>query len=74
MDTPTIYEIRFRGQLTGKWADWFEGLSMHTGPHGDTILTGPLPDQAALLGLLNRLAALNITIISVKSEPSVQNA
>ncbi len=66
MDKPCIYEIRVEGQLTGPWSDWFGGLTLtvEAGPH--TVLRGPLPDQAALMGVLTRLHALNLTLVSVQ--------
>ncbi len=70
MDKPTIYEIRVEGQLTDRWADWFNGLMIHYDSDGKTTLSGPLIDQAALLGVLNKIQALNLTVISVyRSSP-----
>ncbi len=66
MDKPYIYEIRVEGQLTNHWSDWFEGLMIQTDKVGETILCGPLVDQAALLGILNQLQSLNLTVISVR--------
>lgn len=65
MDEPAVYEIRLKGQLSGHWSDWFEGLSIQPGPGGTTTLRGQLPDQSALLGLLTRLHALNLRLLSV---------
>jgi hypothetical protein len=61
-----IYEIRVEGQLAESWSEWFEGLTIQNHATGDMVLTGPLPDQAALLGILNKIQALNLTVISVK--------
>jgi hypothetical protein len=70
MDEPCIVEIRVTGHLTDGWSDWFEGLAIRNDPNGDTILGGPLADQAALLGVLNKIHALNLTLISVnRSSP-----
>ncbi len=66
MDKHYVYEIRVEGQLTNRWSDWFEGLIIQTDEVGETILCGPLADQAALLGVLNQLQSLNLTVISVK--------
>lgn len=66
MDKPYIYEIRVEGQLTNRWSDWFEGLTFQNDTVGETTLLGPLVDQAALLGVLNQLHSLNLTVISVK--------
>jgi hypothetical protein len=61
-----IYEIRVEGQLSQRWSDWFEGLSIQADPLGDTVICGALIDQAALFGVLARIHALNLTLVSVK--------
>lgn len=69
MEKMYIYEIKVEGHLADGWADWFDGLSIQNDPGGVTTLRGLMFDQAALLGLLNKFQALNITLISVvKSE------
>ena len=65
MDEPCIYEIRVKGHLTVGWSEWFDGLVILNDPGGESILSGPLSDQAALLGLLTRIHALNLTLLSV---------
>ena len=65
MDKPCIYEIRVEGHLSDSWSDWFEGLSIHNEPGGETTLRGPFTDQAALFGMLGRIHALNLILISV---------
>lgn len=65
MDRPCIYEIRVEGHLAERWSAWFEGLAIQASVNGETKLSGPLPDQAALFGLLNKIYALNLTLISV---------
>jgi hypothetical protein len=69
MDEPQVYAIRVEGQLTELWSEWFEGLAIHTDDSGETILTGPLVDQAALFGVLARIHALNLALISVCRSP-----
>ncbi len=59
------YQIRVRGELTGRWAEWFDGLALTALPGGETLLAGWLPDQAALRGLLDRLFDLNLDLLSV---------
>ncbi len=66
MDKPCFYEIRIEGQLTERWSDWLGGLALRAEAGGQTTLRGPLPDQAALLGVLGQLHALNLTLISVQ--------
>ena len=59
------YEIRIKGRLDKTWADWFDGLTIRHKDKGETLLTGSLPDQAALHGVLNRLRDLGVQLISV---------
>jgi hypothetical protein len=61
-----VYEIRVKGVINGKWSEWFEGLKVSPQPSGETILTGPLVDQAALHGLLQKIRDLGLPLISVK--------
>jgi hypothetical protein len=62
---PEYYEIKIKGHLDARWSEWFSGMRL-THLEGDgTLLAGPLPDQAALHGLLERIRDLNITLISV---------
>ena len=65
MTAAFVYEIRVAGHLPGRWSEWLEGLAIHLEENGDTTLRGPLPDQGALMGVLNRLTEMNITILSV---------
>ena len=65
MDKPCNYEICVEGQLTDRWSDWFNGLVIHNDTDGKTTLSGPLGDQAALIGVLNRIQSLNLVLISV---------
>jgi len=62
---PGWYEIRLQGRLDGRWASWFDGMSVDAGPDGTTVLRGPVADQAALHGLLGRLRDLGLPLISV---------
>jgi hypothetical protein len=61
---PMAYQIRITGQLDSRWADWFEGLTI-TLDGGDTLITGPVIDQAALQGLLKRVRDLGMPLVSV---------
>ena len=62
---PTIYQIRINGHLSQEWTDWFEGLTVTPEDNGDTLLTGPVIDQAALHGLLKKIRDLGMLLISV---------
>jgi hypothetical protein len=62
---PVVYQIRLKGHLGSQWTDWFGGLSITLEEDGDTLLTGPVVDQAALHGLLKRVRDLGMPLISV---------
>lgn len=61
----SIYEIRIHGHLDARWTDWFDGLTITLQANGDTLLTGPLVDQAALYGLLKKVRDLGLPLVSV---------
>ena len=67
---PQVYEIRFKGHLSSYRAQVFEGLEMVQGPDGETVLTGPVIDQAALHGILNRIRDLGVPLLSVRRLPT----
>lgn len=62
---PASYRIRLHGHLSRTWADRFEGMTASE-EDGDTLLTGPVADQAALHGLLKRVRDLGLTLVSVR--------
>jgi hypothetical protein len=62
---PGRYEIRLKGHLDNRWADWFDGLSFTHESDGTTILAGPVVDQAALYGLLRQVRDLGLPLVSV---------
>jgi len=62
---PERYEIRIKGHLDAKWADWFEGLTITREDNGETLLIGPVVDQAALHGLLRKVRDLGVPLLSV---------
>jgi hypothetical protein len=59
------YQIRIKGHLDEQWADWFGGLTITLEEDGDTLLTGPVIDQAALFGLLRKVSDLGMPLLSV---------
>ena len=67
------YEIRLKGHLEARWVKWFNGLAIKLEDNGDTLLTGPVVDQAALHGLLKRVRDLGLPLLSVNSvEPDAE--
>lgn len=62
---PMVVEIRIEGHLDGQWTDWLGGLTITLEENGDTLLTGTVPDQAALFGLLRRVRDLGMQLICV---------
>ena len=69
MDEPTYYQIKVKGHLDSAWADWFEGLAITNLDTGEALLSGSLPDQAALHGVLDRISGLGMPLISVNPVP-----
>ena len=62
---PLVYLIKIKGHLGREWADWFEGLTLTALDNGETLLTGPVVDQAALHGVLRKVRDLGIPLLSV---------
>ncbi len=60
-----VYQIRVAGHLDQQWTDWFEGLTITLEDSGETLLTGPVVDQAALHGLLKKVRDLGIPLLSI---------
>ena len=62
---PMVYQIRIKGHLGRQWTDWFGGLTITLEDNGETLLTGPVVDQAALHGLLRKVRDVAMPLISV---------
>ena len=64
-EVEAFYEIRVKGHLDLSWSDWLGGLALTPQSGGETLLSGSIIDQAALHGILDKLYAMNLTILSV---------
>lgn len=73
MSVSRFYQIRIEGRIPPGWEDWFGGMEQQ-GTNGDTLLTGYLPDQSALLGVLDAIHNLGLNLISVSSHKSSSQA
>ncbi len=73
--TPTVqhYEIRLKGHLDARWGDQFEGMTITLEVDGNTLLSGPVEDQAALHGLLRKVRDLGLPLLSVNPIPSLES-
>lgn len=69
-DGPVVYRIRIKGCLDQAWSDWFGGLTVATDENGDTEVSGPVVDQAALHGLLRKVRDLGLPLLSVTCDES----
>jgi hypothetical protein len=65
-DRPARYELRVRGVLDRNWSAWFEGLTVTSDESGQTLIAGPVVDQAALHGLLAKVRDLGLPLLSVR--------
>ena len=73
MTNPLLYQIRVKENLSPEWAAWFDPLTIENRPSGETVLSGALPDQAALYGLLTKLRNLGLSLVSINSIEVVSN-
>lgn len=64
---PGMYQIRIKGHLGQQWMEWFDGLTITLEENGDTLLSGPVTDQAALHGILKKVRDLGMPLLSVNS-------
>ncbi len=69
---PGRYAIRIKGHLANRWANWFDGFTITLEANGETLLTGPVVDQAALHGLLRKVRDLGLPLVSVGRAESGQ--
>ena len=68
-----VYEIRLRGHLDARWVKWFDGLAITLDENGNTLLSGPVADQAALHGILKKVRDVGLPLLSVNSvEPDTK--
>ena len=72
-DETVRYEIRVAGRLADRWTAWFDGLAIDRQPDGTTVISGPIADQAALHGVLQRLRDAGIPLLSLHAVPSAPN-
>ncbi|HTP07682.1 MAG TPA: hypothetical protein VMP08_05500 [Anaerolineae bacterium] len=70
---PEIYRIRVKGHLAAHWADWFSGMTITHLDRGETLIEGPIVDQAALHGMLNHIRDLGLPLLSVDRIVSGEN-
>jgi hypothetical protein len=67
----TEYEIRVKGRLASRWAEWFDGMTLTPGEDGTSVISGVVADQSALHGLLRKLGDLGVPLVSVtRSRPN----
>jgi hypothetical protein len=62
---PMVYQIRIKGHLGRQWTDWFGGLAITLEDNGETLLTGPVVDQAALHGVLKKVRDVGMPLLSI---------
>jgi hypothetical protein len=69
---PMVYQIKIKGHLGRQWTVWFEGLTITLEEDGNTLLTGPVVDQAALHGLLKKVRDLGMPLLSINRVNPIQ--
>jgi hypothetical protein len=73
MDVRAVYEIRIEGHLGQTWSSWFEGMDVRHEQGGETVLSGSLPDQAALHGVLMKIRDLGLPLVAVNRLEQTRN-
>lgn len=76
--TPTsssveVYRIRIKGQLDPSWSDWLGGFTIQSQCDDNTLLVGPVVDQSALQGILNKLFGMNLKLLSLELAKNKKN-
>ncbi|MBU4439053.1 MAG: hypothetical protein KJ779_05735 [Firmicutes bacterium] len=66
-DQPSVFQIRIKGHLGHQWIDWFDGMAITLEDDGNTLLTGPVVDQATLHGLIKKVRDLGMPLVSIDS-------
>jgi hypothetical protein len=66
-----IYEIRVQGHIGASWSSWFEGLAIRHEEGGETVLSGPLADEAALYGVLMKIRDLGLPLVEVRRKDRI---
>jgi hypothetical protein len=69
---PTYYHIRLKGHLDGHWSAWFDNMTISNEANGEAVLHGPLPDQAALHGVLIKIRDLGLPLLAVTTAATNQ--
>jgi hypothetical protein len=72
-DSVDVYRIRVKGQLDPSWSDWLGGFAIRPQGYDSTLLTGPIVDQAALQGILNKLYGMNLILLSLERANDREN-
>ena len=73
-EVPTTYEIRVRGHLDRQWSEWLENMAITHDDLGNSTITGPIPDQSALFGVLKKIHGLGLPLVSVNPvRPHAEN-
>lgn len=73
-DRPVVYQIRIKGHLDSRWSDWLEQMDITQAANGETILTGPIVDQAALHGVITKVRDLGLPLISIEQVEPAPNS
>jgi hypothetical protein len=71
-DERVVYQIRVRGVLDSEWSDWFDEMTVSPQDNGDTVLAGPVRDQCALHGILNKIRDLGLPLLSLVRREAIR--